>query len=262
MIPDLKIIVNCGPCEDYIAACLGSLVAQSFQRWEAFVTVDACQDRTYELAAAAAGGDSRIYVRKNTERLYAMRNLIAGVDRSGANPEDVIVVLDGDDWLATSEALSIVASTYNRTGCWMTYGSWISNDATHEGMPRGLWPAYPDGETRFRETVWLGTALRTWKKWLWDLIDPRDFLDRDGRFLRVTEDQAAMLPMIEMSGTERARHIPDVLMVYNRTTPHACGKVAYGEMTSNAAWLRTKPPYAKLKERPVAAPISVAYSRT
>jgi len=27
-----------------------------------------------------------------------------------------------------------------------------------------------------------------------------------------------MLPMLEMSGTDRARHIPDVLMIYNRIT--------------------------------------------
>ncbi len=262
MIPELRVIVNCGPCEDYIANCLGSLKEQTFQRWEAFVTVDACQDRTYDHAVAAAGGDSRIHIVENTQRLYSMRNLIAGVDRSRARPDDVIVVLDGDDTLATPEAFDIVTSTYNRTSCWLTYGSWISNDPEHTGMPRGLWPSYPEGETRFREIVWLGTALRTWKKWLWDLIDPRDFLDRDGRFLRVTEDQAAMLPMIEMSGTERARHIPDVLMIYNRTTPHACGKVAYAEMLANAAWLRTKPPYPKLKERPAEArSISASYSR-
>ena len=256
-----KVIVNCGPCEEYIAKCLGSLQSQTFPNWEAYVTVDACEDRTYPIAKEAAAEDGRIHVHRNADRLYAMRNLAAGVERCGADPDDVIVVLDGDDWLATDEALAIVASKYVQTDCWMTYGSWISNDPEHKGMPRGLWPAYDEGETRFRELPWLGTALRTWKKWLWDLIDPRDFLDADGRFLRVTEDQASMLPMLEMSGTEKARHIPDVLMIYNRTTPHACGKVAYREMTQNAAWLRTRPPYAKLERRRLSEPaISASYS--
>jgi glycosyltransferase involved in cell wall biosynthesis len=253
--------VNCGPCEEYIAKCLASLQSQRWRHWEAYVTVDACEDRTYPVALEIAAGDARIHVHRNTERLYSMRNLIAAVERSCASSDDIVVVLDGDDWLATDEALSIVASTYEQTDCWMTYGSWISNDPEHQGMPRGLWPAYAEGETRFRELPWLGTALRTWKRWLWNLIDPRDFRDAEGRFLKITEDQAVLLPMLEMSGTEKARHIPDVLMIYNRLTPHACGKVAYKEMITTAAWLRTKPPYAKLERRPaVAAQISASYS--
>jgi hypothetical protein len=191
--------------------------------------------------------------------MYSMHNLAAAMDRCRAIPDDVAVVLDGDDTLATPEALSIVAGVYAQTDCWMTYGSWISNDPAHHGMPRGLWPAYQDGENRFRELPWLGTALRTWKKWLWDLIDPRDFRDAEGEWLRYAEDQATMLPMLEMSGTEHARHIADVLMIYNRTTPHACGKVAYREMTGTAAWLRTRPAYAKLARRPDRA-ISASYS--
>jgi hypothetical protein len=66
--------------------------------------------------------------------------------------------------------------------------------------------------------------------------------------------------MLEMSGTARARHIPDVLMVYNRTTPHACGKVAYAEMTGNAAWLRSRPPYAPLVRRPEPAVARISAS--
>jgi len=60
---------------------------------------------------------------------------------------------------------------YERHDCWATYGSWLSNDPSHAGLPQGLWPAYDPGTTDFRHTQWLGTAVRTWKKWLWDLVD-------------------------------------------------------------------------------------------
>jgi glycosyltransferase involved in cell wall biosynthesis len=213
----LKIIMNCGPCESFIGECLTSVRAQTYQTWEAYLTLDPWGDRTFETAVQAASGDPRIHIAKNSTRLYSMRNLIQGIQQSQAAPDDVIVVLDGDDRLATDRALEVI---------------------------------YPENTTDFRNAPWLGTAIRTWKRWLWDLIDDRDFRGSQGEYLQVTEDQAVMLPILEMSGTERARHIPEALMVYNRTTPHACGKVRYQEMLANAAYLRTLPPYPRLYVRP------------
>jgi len=189
-----------------------------------------------------------------------MHNLIHGIQRSQVEPDDVIVVLDGDDWLATDTALEIIASTYERYDCWATYGSWVSNDPSHIGLPHGLWPAYPKDTADFRLAQWLGTAVRTWKKWLWDLIDDRDFHDGNGKYFRVTEDQASMLPILEMCGTARARHIPTVLMIYNRTTPHACGKTRYQEMMANCAYLREQRAYFRLHSRPGAAKVFSAGS--
>ncbi len=166
--------------------------------------------------------------------------------RRSAEPDDLIVILDGDDWFATDQALARIVAEYERHGCWMTYGSWITNDPSRKGLKAGLWPAYPEGTTTFRETTWLGTAVRSWKKWLWDMVDDRDFRDRDGHYIRVSEDQATMLPMLEMSGTDRARHIPDVLMIYNRITPQACGKVHLQLMLDTAAYVRSRPAYRRL----------------
>lgn len=259
--PHLKLIINCGPSEEYIGACLSSVRRQNYRNWEAYVTVDPCGDDTPLAAHDASAGDQRFHVYNNPVRLYAMCNLINGIERSQAAPEDVIVVLDGDDWLATDKALEVIAATYERHDCWGTYGSWVSNDSTHTGLPRGQWPPYPDSTTDFRHAQWLGTALRTWKKWLWDLIDDGDFRDGNGKYFRVTEDQAAMLPILEMCGTSRARHMPEVLMVYNRTTPHACGKIRYQEMLANAALLQERPPYPRLQHRPKPAKASEGKSQ-
>jgi glycosyltransferase involved in cell wall biosynthesis len=242
----LKIVTNCGPCEDYIARSLASIRSQSVAEWEAYVTVDPCGDRTYEQAVLARDGDSRIRILGNPVRRFAMENLVRSVHRSGADPEDVIVVLDGDDWFATDDALLIIRETYRRHQCWMTYGSWVADRTDLPGMQAGRWPAYPEGTTDFRRAEWLGTAVRTWKRWLWGLIDERDFHDAEGRFFCVTEDQAVMMPMLEMSGTQRARHIEEVLMVYNRSSPHACGLTRYEEMLANCRYIQTLPSYGRL----------------
>ncbi len=242
----LKIISNCGPCEPFIGNCLDSLRAQTFGDWEALVTVDPCGDRTYEAALEAARGDRRIRVHRNEERLYAMANLIGGIERSAAGPDDVIVVIDGDDWLYSDGALQIIAESYTRHDCWLTYGSWISN---HPDDP-GRWPAYVNGETDFRGTYWRATAIRTFRKWLWDLIDEADFRDDDGNLFRVTEDLAVMFPMLEMSTTARARHIADVLLMYNRTNPHCAADVMREELYANTDLIRARPAYAPLHGRP------------
>jgi glycosyltransferase involved in cell wall biosynthesis len=259
--PRLKLVINCGPCEEYIGACLASVRAQTYGNWQACVTIDPSGDYTYDAALTASSGDVRIEVQQNRTRLYAMQNLILGTQRSQAAPDDVIVVLDGDDWLASTQALEVIASAYERDDCWATYGSWISNDPSHTGLPRGRWPAYAPDTTNFRQAQWLGTAVRTWKKWLWDLIDDRDFRDSKGAYFRVTEDQASMLPILEMSGTPRARHIPDVLMIYNRTTPHACGKLHYKEMLANADYLRGRRPYSRLYQRSPGGQINLPPTR-
>ena len=96
----------------------------------------------------------------------------------------------------------------------------------------------------------LGTAVRTWKRWLWDLIDDRDFRDAGGDYFRVTEDQATMLPLLEMSGVDRAKHIGEVLMVYNRSSPYACATTRREEMLANCGFIRARPPYRRLAQRP------------
>jgi glycosyltransferase involved in cell wall biosynthesis len=262
----LKLIVNCGPCADVIYKCLHSIRVQTYPYWHAIVTVDPCGDDTHARALEAAAGEPRISIRQNSSRQYAMRNLVEAIRWSEARPDDVIVVLDGDDWFATDKALAVIAATYARFNCWMTYGSWIGDRLGVKGRVHGRWPAYKPGTTNFRHTRWLATAVRTWKKWLWDLIDDRDLRDDEGNYFRVTEDQFTMIPMLEMSGTDRACHIPITLMVYNRSNPHACGKHLMAEMTRNGHILERRPPYARLAARPalvrpLRAPSVSSYAR-
>ncbi|ETW97267.1 MAG: hypothetical protein ETSY1_23335 [Candidatus Entotheonella factor] len=242
----LKIIVNCGPCEAYIGKCLDSIKRQTYPHWEAYVTIDPHGDRTFECAQVEKGGDERITVTQNTDSLYSTANLVRAIDRSQAEPEDVIVTLDGDDWFSSEEVLRIIVRTYTTFDCWLTYGSWVPN--FDDGYV-GQWPAYPEGITDFRARRYLATQVKTWKKWLWDLIDDRDLRDENGQYFRATGDQAVMFPMLEMSGTHRAKHISDILMIYNRATPYSADKTKYREMKQNEAYIRSKPAYTQLPEK-------------
>jgi glycosyltransferase involved in cell wall biosynthesis len=236
-----RVIVNCGRCEAFIGQCLASLRRQTFTGWQAEVTIDRSGDSTWERALEARAGDERIVLTRNAQRRYPMTNILAALARSGAGPEDVIVNLDGDDWLIDERALATIARAYE-DGCWLTYGSWIGNRADRPG----LLPPYPDDTRDFRDAPWLATAVRTWKKWLFDEIDPRDLLDDRGRPLRVCEDVAYMLPMLEMATTQRARHLAEPLMLYNLLSDHDPGPELARESDRMRAWFRTRPRYAAI----------------
>lgn len=240
-----RVIVNCGLCQPFIGECLASLRRQTRTDWQAQVTIDRDGDGTFEGALAARGSDERIVITRNPERLYPMRNVLAAVERSAAGPEDVIVILDGDDWLIDDRALETIARAYD-SGCWLTYGSWIGN---HDGRP-GRWPPYPDDTRDFRQAPWLATAVRTWKKWLFDRIDRRDFCDAQGQYLRVAEDVACMFPLLEMATTRRARHIAEPLMLYNFLSDHDPGPALAREADRVKEWLRARPRYAPIHNPP------------
>jgi glycosyltransferase involved in cell wall biosynthesis len=244
-----KIIINCGPCQEFIASCLSSVKEQSVADWEALVTVDPCGDDTYARAVAAAEGDSRIHIRRNETRCYSMRNLIRAIDRSEAGPEDVIVSLDGDDWFAGSHALRTIADAYEKYDCWVTYGSWLSNVAGPSGRRNGLWPAYPDGTTDFRRHRFLGTAVRTWRRWLWDHLQDSDLRSDTGNYVRVSEDQMIMIPLLEMCGTARARHIPEAIMIYNKLPAYIQDPAITEEGLRNGYLIDSRPPYPRLQTK-------------
>ena len=74
----------------------------------------------------------------------------------------------------------------------------------------------PDGTEDFRVAPWRATHLRTWKRWLWDLVKDDDLRDDEGRYFRVAVDLAVMIPLLELCGTRRARHISEPIYHLNR----------------------------------------------
>ena len=43
----------------------------------------------------------------------------------GANPNDVVVIIDGDDYFIHRHSLKYIVQQYMETNCWMTYGSFF-----------------------------------------------------------------------------------------------------------------------------------------
>jgi hypothetical protein len=88
--------------------------------------------------------------------------------------------------------------------------------------------------------------LRTWKSWLWKKIKNEDLKDKEGNYWDIAGDLGFMFPMVEMSGKEHFRFIPDVLYIYNESNPINDHKVNLKKVISVANIIRNKPKYNSL----------------
>lgn len=168
------------------------------------------------------------------------------------SPETVIVWLDGDDWLAHSDALSIVAGAHD-DGAWLTYGSYA---VWHEGTIEPS-PEHPReyGYSQCRRDRWYASHLKTFRAGLFNMI-PREYYSRENTELcALCTDQAVMWSMLELCGDgyHRVWRCPSVLVTYNATNPRSVHNAPYPRRQAanrESERLRKLPPLERLVRAP------------
>jgi len=161
------------------SVCLVSFLLQMV------VIDDVSTDQTLEVARTSARNDSRIRIDSSLKtRSGALYNTVLAIDLSDAGPEDVILVLDGDDWLSGPHVLSHLAHEYVERSCLLTYGTFIE-------YPTGLSPDWeidfpPEviNHKAFRQYPFTSSHLRTFKHKLFRHIE---------RFFSVLGHQAYLI---------------------------------------------------------------------
>jgi hypothetical protein len=114
---------------------------------------------------------------KNTDKKYALQNIAEAIASSGAQDDDVIILLDGDDWFASSLTLEHLNSHYKDKKCWMTYGSYIMHPHGIVGPEPSEYPKKVIENNDYRSDQWRASHLRTFRRHLWDQIDHKDLQD-------------------------------------------------------------------------------------
>ncbi len=166
---------------------------------------------------------------------------------------DVVVWLDGDDWLAHDEALQVIANAYQDPDTWLTYGQFMFMDGEV-----GFAAPYPPG-SQARYMDWRATHLKTFRAGLvkkllhhWDASgNPGCLLKTDGSWVSLAIDKAVMWPLLEMAG-DRYTCIYQVLCVYNFRASWAMQRKPEERQVEldEAERLRALPPFRRLTERP------------
>ena len=236
----------------WITSTLTSLLRQRHRTFLCVIIDDASDDGTFQQASTAAHGDPRFVVRRNEERRGAAYNFYRTLSAPGAaealrlSDEDVVVFLDGDDWLAGDWVLDwLTTHIYGleRSGrqgtCWMSYGGLVY-------FPHGVrspsppFPARVVQDQSYREHEWISTHLRTCKYKLWRRLGAQAFKGPEGGWLDMTVDMATMFPLLEMAAG-RACHVEEPLYVYNMANPRNDFRVNETRQLALAAYIRAAP---------------------
>ena len=118
-MPKISVIIPCYNCEKYVAKCLDSVLAQTFQDWEAIVVNDGSTDGSVEILNRYAAKDSRIKVvtqenqclsmARNNGFKFAQGNYVSFLDSDDFIDENFL--LDLHNQAVKEQADAVMTST-------------------------------------------------------------------------------------------------------------------------------------------------------
>jgi glycosyltransferase involved in cell wall biosynthesis len=228
---------------------LSSVVAQDYHNFRVIYVDDCSSDSTGELVEqfiADRNSGSLIHLIRNPVRLGALQNLYNTIHT--CDDDEIIILLDGDDWFAHDGVLQKVDQVYANSDCWMTYGQYRSWPDNGIGFSKEI-PHDVIETNRFRENEWCSSHLRSFYAWLFKSIKVEDLISPFGTFYDMAWDQAIMFPMLEMAGY-RAKFIGEILYIYNAANPINDWKVDRQLQRSLETVIRRQQRYDRLIARP------------
>ena len=228
--------------ESYISKCIESIKRQHHQDFVCFLIDDMSSDKTYETAAKTIGSDSRFKLRRATEKSFALKNIADTLNGEEISDEDIVILLDGDDWISSTNTLDALNFAYDSEGALVTYGSYVLHPHAFRGPEPSSYPKEVVENNGYREDSWRASHLRTFKHSLWKKIRDADLRDESGKYYEVAYDQAIMLPLLELAG-HRAKYIDSILHTYNKENPLNVDKNKAQKQSQTAAEIRKKTRY-------------------
>ena len=240
----IKVVSCFWNAEQYISNCIRTLKNQTDKDFEVFLIDDMSNDNTVSVINGLISNDSRFKLIVNTEKKFKLKNLDDLI--SSFTDEDIVIELDGDDFLLGDDVISEVRKMYKDKKVWLTNGSFMYTNGS-DGFSRKADPS------NIRTSVFTFSHLRTWKSFLWKSIPKEYFKDTDGSYFKSAADVAYTIPLLELSGEEHYRFNPKILYVYNGSSPyndHKEGSATGGvqEQTRCANIIRNKEKLNKLEK--------------
>jgi glycosyltransferase involved in cell wall biosynthesis len=286
------VIVALYNMEQWLGQTIESIRTQSYPDFRCFLGDDMSTDGSAEVVTQAIRNDPRFQLVRHQEKKFSMGNIRTLLDLAKPGDEDVIVLVDGDDYLAHPDVLQKLADIYKEYGCWMTHGSYRGLKATEKDPICRPYPPEILFNGGVRKVKWRASHLKTFKYKLWKRIQPdaftitedefnrarwralwsgkirtwfnwlkmrhTDLVDPSGRYVRRCDDKAFTFPMMEMAGP-KVRFIDEVLYVFRVYEKD----LNFGVRRNRQKWytrcirdiIKHKPGYARITgEKEVALP--------
>ena len=201
----------------YFSKNLKSIFSQTYSNYTLIYIDDCSNDGTYDAVKKYVADnrmEDKIVLIHNQDKKTALANLYYGIHQCRA--ADIIVIVDGDDWLSQEKVISRVNEIYNDSNIWLTYGQFQEYPSEERGFCRP-YPPHIANNNGFRYFGSTPSHLRTFYAGLFHQIRKEDLMFQ-GEFFPTCYDLAIMFPMIEMA-RKHWKFIPEILLIYNNENP-------------------------------------------
>lgn len=198
----------------FLDNCISSLLEQDYDNFD-MVFIDAGSNDGS--ASKLPLEDSRVtLLRGEHGPAEALHTFL----RTDCAPGDIVVMLDGEDWLARPDALSYVSRFFQERGCRAMYGQFRFASGHY-----GLAMPFPD-QASFANLRhdWYYPFIRAFRAGVYQNIQQQDpeyacMKDRAGCWLRAAWDAALANAIFEAAGFAHVGFNDEVLYIYNLDSP-------------------------------------------
>ena len=249
-----KIVIPSYNNESWVEPNLASILYQTYTNYEVLYIDDCSTDDTSYNVLEVIGRKENWTVIKNKDnkrRGYNISPHSTHIQEFIKDDEDILVFVDGDDWLYDDYVLEKLNDFYNDKECWMTYGGMVCYPSGQPGNPQNS--PYLDvvhQANAYRRDHWRASHLRTFKWHLYKQIRKEDMCySKTGEYYFHAEDLATSYPCLEMCPQNKIGVLDFYSYVFNETPSNRERGIAReaeaGMDLENE--IRNQKPYDKLK---------------
>ena len=203
--------------EKFCEKNLSSVFEQNYSNFRIIYTDDCSSDNTYLKVKSLIKKykmEDKVTLIHNEKRSLAMQNHYHAIH--SCKDDEIIVMLDGDDWFAHDKVLSSINNHYQDPNIWVTYGQAIESPNYNKICGSSLSNHFVSNG-KIREAPFVFAMPRTFYAGLFKKIKLSDFLYK-GKFFPMSCDLAIMIYLVEMAGNH-AICLNDILYIINRINP-------------------------------------------
>lgn len=193
----------------FIDICIRSILFQSYTNWYCILFDDGSTDKSKVVCNyyVKKYPNKFKYVKldnKNNGGGYSKWHGIQEIKKL-CNDNDIMIIIDGDDYLINKNALSIIHKRYLNTNCWGTFGSY---EGKYSDMKHKV------NMNNYSRKNWFFLAPRSCKCFLLKLFTSNDFKYENKEWLQKSTDVAFFCNIVEWSGIQNIQYIKDILYKY------------------------------------------------
>ena len=217
-----KIVIPSYNNETWAEANVASILNQTYTNYDVLYIDDCSTDDTNKIVKSITVDLPNwkiIRNETNKRRGYNISPYNENLMSFISNDDDILVFVDGDDWLYDEFVLDKLNNFYNTGKYWMTYGKFVCYPGGEEGNPQNS--KYPHDihlNNLYRKDLWRASHLRTFRWWLYKRIELKSMIySKTNNYYFHAEDLATSFPCLEMCPENKIGVADFYTYVFNAT---------------------------------------------